>query len=183
MARPASTRSCVMAKKLTQLGRAVAQPASPDKAELEAVPNPHPGSRLCGALHRAGIHHPVPHHRPARFRPFRDRLCAGQGMVESKSLKLFLTSFRNVGGFHEDYHARHRQAHRRGDQAEISAHRAATGIRAAACRSMFSGRRENCRQASGCRSRASRLIAGAASAVTLMRRANGLPFDGCAREF
>ena len=30
-------------RKLTQLGRAVALPASPDKARLEAVPNPHPG--------------------------------------------------------------------------------------------------------------------------------------------
>ena len=28
-------------RKLTQLGRAVALPASPDKARLEAVPNPH----------------------------------------------------------------------------------------------------------------------------------------------
>jgi len=33
-----------MTKKLTQLGKQVAQPASPDKAVLEAVPNPHPGS-------------------------------------------------------------------------------------------------------------------------------------------
>ena len=32
-----------MAKKLTQLGRAVAPPISPDKAVLEAVANPHPG--------------------------------------------------------------------------------------------------------------------------------------------
>ena len=31
-----------MAKKLTQLGHAVSQPASPDKAKLESVPNPHP---------------------------------------------------------------------------------------------------------------------------------------------
>ena len=30
-----------MAKKLTQLGRQVQQPASPDKAVLEAVANPH----------------------------------------------------------------------------------------------------------------------------------------------
>ena len=31
-----------MAKRLTQLGRAVAPPPSPDKAVLESVPNPHP---------------------------------------------------------------------------------------------------------------------------------------------
>src|SRR5580692_5423018 len=33
-----------MSKDLTQLGRAVAQPASPDKAKLESVPNPHPNA-------------------------------------------------------------------------------------------------------------------------------------------
>ena len=39
---------------------------------------------------------------------------------------------------------------------------AATGIRAAACRSTCSGRRANCRRTSGCRTRASRPIAAAA---------------------
>lgn len=90
-----------MAKKLTQLGRAVAQPASPEEqAILESVPNPHPGTNYVVRF-TAGIHHPVPDHRAARFRPFRDRLCAGRTIVESKSLKLYLNSFRNAAGFHE----------------------------------------------------------------------------------
>ncbi len=47
-------------------------------------------------------HLPVPGYRPARFRSYRHRLCPGDWLVESKSLKLFLTAFRNHGAFHED---------------------------------------------------------------------------------
>src|SRR5665213_4312648 len=84
-----------MAKKLTQLGRAVAQPSSPDKAKLEAVANPHPDTdyvirftapeftTLCPITGQPDFAHFVIDYVPAAR------------IVESKSLKLFLTSFRN----------------------------------------------------------------------------------------
>ena len=90
-----------MAKKLTQLGKQVQQPASPDTALLEAVPNPHPDSdyvirftapeftTLCPITGQPDFAHFVIDYAPAK------------AIVESKSLKLYLTSFRNVGGFHE----------------------------------------------------------------------------------
>jgi len=91
-----------MAKKLTLLGRAVAMPASPDAARLEAVPNPHPDSpylvrfaapeftSLCAVTGQPDFAHLVIDYVPAKE------------LVESKSLKLFLGSFRNHQGFHED---------------------------------------------------------------------------------
>ena len=91
-----------MGKKLTQLGRAVAQPKSPDEAKLEAIPNPHPGTNyvarftapefttLCPITGQPDFAHLVIDYVPARF------------LVESKSLKLYLNSFRNHVAFHED---------------------------------------------------------------------------------
>ena len=91
-----------MAKKLSQLGRAVKQPASPEKAVLETVPNPHADAdyvvrftapeftTLCPITGQPDFAHLVIDYVPDR------------ALVESKSLKLFLTSFRNIGGFHED---------------------------------------------------------------------------------
>ena len=90
-----------MAKKLTQLGRNAKQPASPDAATLETVPNPHPDANyvvrftapefttLCPITGQPDFAHLVIDYVPDR------------ALVESKSLKLYLTSFRNVGGFHE----------------------------------------------------------------------------------
>jgi 7-cyano-7-deazaguanine reductase len=86
---------------LTQLGRPTAVPASPDEAKLEHVANPAPGKRylvrftcpeftcLCPLTGQADFAHIVIDYVP------RDRI------VESKSLKFFLASFRNHGGFHE----------------------------------------------------------------------------------
>ena len=90
-----------MAKKLTQLGQHVVQPASPDQAVLEAVPNPHPDvdylirftapefTTLCPITGQPDFAHLVLDYAP------------GKTMVESKSLKLYLASYRNVGSFHE----------------------------------------------------------------------------------
>ncbi len=86
---------------LTQLGRPVAAPASPEAAVLETVPNPHPGTTylvrftcpefttLCPITGQPDFAHLVIDYVPV------DRL------VESKSLKLYLTSYRNQGTFHE----------------------------------------------------------------------------------
>ena len=86
---------------LTLLGAASRLPANPDEAVLERVPNPHPGmhylvrfaapefTSLCPMTGQPDFAHLVIDYIP------RDHL------VESKSLKLFLGSFRNHGAFHE----------------------------------------------------------------------------------
>jgi 7-cyano-7-deazaguanine reductase len=86
---------------LTQLGHATRIPTHPDEAVLERVPNPHPGTRylvrftapeftsLCPMTGQPDFAHLVIDYIP------------GDWLVESKSLKLYLTSFRNHGAFHE----------------------------------------------------------------------------------
>jgi len=86
---------------LTQLGRETAIPASPDEAVLEKVPNPEPGERylvrftapeftsLCPITGQPDFAHLVVDYVPGPY------------LVESKSLKLYLASFRNHGAFHE----------------------------------------------------------------------------------
>ncbi len=87
---------------LTKLGGASALPASPDAAVLEAVPNPHQDTdylirftcpeftTLCPVTGQPDFAHLVLDYAP------------DETIVESKSLKLFLGSFRNHAGFHED---------------------------------------------------------------------------------
>jgi 7-cyano-7-deazaguanine reductase len=91
-----------MARKTLQLGRAVPAPASPDRAVLDRVPNPHADTNylarftapefttLCPITGQPDFAHLVLDYVPDRF------------LVESKSLKLYLNSFRNHGAFHED---------------------------------------------------------------------------------
>ena len=91
-----------MVKKNLQLGRAVKLPASPEEAVLDAVSNPHTDSdylvrftapeftTLCPITGQPDFAHFVIDYAPAAK------------IVESKSLKLFLHSFRNASGFHED---------------------------------------------------------------------------------
>ena len=86
-----------------QLGKQVAAPTSPEEAVLEVVPNPQAGTdyvarftapeftSLCPVTGQPDFAHLVIDYIP------------GDSLVESKSLKLFLTSFRNHGSFHEDY--------------------------------------------------------------------------------
>ena len=90
-----------MAKRL-QLGRETAIPASPKDATLDRVPNPHPDTNyvarfvmpeftaLCPITGQPDFAHLVIDYVPNKF------------LVESKSLKLYLNSFRNHGAFHED---------------------------------------------------------------------------------
>lgn len=87
---------------LTQLGREAGIPASPEQARLERVPNPHPHAlyvarftcpeftSLCPVTGQPDFAHLVIDYVPDAW------------LVESKSLKLYLTSFRNHGAFHED---------------------------------------------------------------------------------
>jgi 7-cyano-7-deazaguanine reductase len=85
-----------------QLGRPATLPASPDKAQLDRVPNPHRGTdylvrfaapeftSLCPITGQPDFAHLVIDYVP------------GDWLVESKALKLYLASFRNHGAFHED---------------------------------------------------------------------------------
>jgi 7-cyano-7-deazaguanine reductase len=86
---------------LTQLGHPSALPASPADAKLERVANPSPGKHyvvrftcpeftsLCPMTGQPDFAHLVIDYIPAAW------------IVESKSLKLYLGSFRNHGAFHE----------------------------------------------------------------------------------
>ncbi|WFE90453.1 preQ(1) synthase [Roseibium porphyridii] len=87
---------------LTQLGTSSELPDNPEKAVLEKVPNPQAGTgymvrfvapeftSLCPITGAPDFAHLVIDYVPKDF------------LVESKSLKLFLGSFRNHGAFHED---------------------------------------------------------------------------------
>jgi 7-cyano-7-deazaguanine reductase len=84
-----------------QLGKSVAAPERPEDAVLDPVPNPHPDTlyvaryvapeftSLCPVTGQPDFAHLVIDYVPDEF------------LVESKSLKLYLTSFRNHGAFHE----------------------------------------------------------------------------------
>jgi len=87
---------------LSQLGRAVDTPENPEAAVLEKVPNGNQGTdyvvrftapeftSLCPMTGQPDFAHIVIDYIPDAH------------LVESKSLKLFLHSFRNHGAFHED---------------------------------------------------------------------------------
>ena len=88
--------------KVSQLGKQTPLPASPDEATLERVPNPHTDTHyvarftqpeftsLCPVTGQPDFAHLVIDYVPDKW------------LVESKSLKLYLASFRNHGAFHED---------------------------------------------------------------------------------
>src|SRR5256885_3547281 len=85
-----------------QLERAAPLQSSPAQAVLERVANPHPDTNyvarfvapefttLCPITGQPDFAHLVIDYVPARW------------LVESKSLKLYLASFRGFSGFHED---------------------------------------------------------------------------------
>jgi len=90
-----------MAKKLTQLGKQVAQPTSPEQAVLEAVPNPHTDVDYVVRFTAPEFTTLCPITGQPDFAHFVIDYVPGKSIVESKSLKLYLGSFRNVGSFHE----------------------------------------------------------------------------------
>ncbi len=87
---------------LEQLGGSNTIPASPEAAKLERVRNPHSDTlylarftvpeftSLCPVTGQPDFAHIVIDYAP------------GDWLVESKSLKLYMTAFRNHGAFHED---------------------------------------------------------------------------------
>jgi 7-cyano-7-deazaguanine reductase len=93
-----------MARRSTrlQLGRPVAVPASPQEAVLDAVPNPHSDSDYVVRFTAPEFTCLCPITGQPDFAHFVIDYVPGKALVESKSLKLFLASFRNAAAFHED---------------------------------------------------------------------------------
>jgi 7-cyano-7-deazaguanine reductase len=85
-----------------QLGRSVAIPAGPDEAVLDAVANPHPDQDYSVRFTAPEFTTLCPITGQPDFAHFVIDYCPGPSLIESKSLKLFLTSFRNHAAFHED---------------------------------------------------------------------------------
>ncbi len=85
-----------------QLGKTVALPASPEEAILDTVPNPHSDidyvarfdvpefTSICPVTGQPDFAHIIVDYIP------------NQHLVESKSFKMFMGSFRNHAAFHED---------------------------------------------------------------------------------
>jgi 7-cyano-7-deazaguanine reductase len=91
-----------MPRKLTQLGRRVAIPKSPDVAKLEAVANPHRDGDYVVRFTAPEFTCLCPITGQPDFAHFVIDYCPAKLLVESKSLKLYLNSFRNHPAFHED---------------------------------------------------------------------------------
>ena len=87
---------------LTQLGRAAALPTSPDEAVLERVPNPQAGTLYLARFTAPEFTAICPVTGQPDFARLVIDYVPGDWLIESKSLKLYLGSFRNHGAFHED---------------------------------------------------------------------------------
>jgi 7-cyano-7-deazaguanine reductase len=86
---------------LTQLGQHTTLPARPEDAVLERVPNPHPGTRYCVRFACPEFTSLCPLTGQPDFAHLVLDYVPDGWLVESKSLKLYLASFRNHGAFHE----------------------------------------------------------------------------------
>jgi len=95
-----------MAKKkpetLSQLGQKTELPESPEAAVLESVPNPHADSEYVVRFTNPEFTSICPITGQPDFAHLVIDYVPDQRLVESKSLKLYLASFRNHGAFHED---------------------------------------------------------------------------------
>lgn len=87
---------------LTQLGGATELPDSPEKAVLEKVPNSMADVNYLVRFTAPEFTSLCPMTGQPDFAHLMIDYVPDQWLVESKSLKLFLGSFRNHGAFHED---------------------------------------------------------------------------------
>ena len=85
-----------------QLGRPSPLPASPADAQLDRVPNPHPDADYLARFTAPEFTSLCPVTGQPDFAILVIDYLPGNWLVESKSLKLYLGSFRNHGAFHED---------------------------------------------------------------------------------
>ncbi|HTT79125.1 MAG TPA: preQ(1) synthase [Stellaceae bacterium] len=84
------------------LGRPAPLPASPAQAQLDVVPNPHPGHAYVVRFTCPEFTSLCPVTGQPDFAHFVIDYVPDATILESKSLKLFLGSFRNHAAFHED---------------------------------------------------------------------------------
>lgn len=89
-------------KALTQLGVETAIPATPKEAVLERVPNPHSDTNYVARFTVPEFTSICPVTGQPDFAHIIIDYVPGKWLVESKSLKLYMQSFRNHGAFHED---------------------------------------------------------------------------------
>jgi len=91
-----------MAKRTLQLGKPARVPASPDQAVLDRVPNPHLDEAYVARFTMPEFTTMCPVTGQPDFAIIVIDYVPRRWLVESKSLKLYLNSFRNSGTFHED---------------------------------------------------------------------------------
>jgi 7-cyano-7-deazaguanine reductase len=85
-----------------QLGKPAKLPASPEAAVLDRVPNPHPDTNYVARFTCPEFTAICPITGQPDFAILVIDYAPGKWLLESKSLKLYLGSFRNHGAFHED---------------------------------------------------------------------------------
>nr|WP_294527324.1 preQ(1) synthase [uncultured Rhodopila sp.] len=86
---------------LTLLGHAASQPANPDDARLERVANPAPGKQYIVRLTCPEFTSLCPLTGQPDFAHIMIDYIPKDWIVESKSFKLLMASYRNHGAFHE----------------------------------------------------------------------------------
>jgi 7-cyano-7-deazaguanine reductase len=91
-----------MARPPRQLGKPTAIPASPAQAQLDRVANPHADTNYVARFTAPEFTTLCPITAQPDFAHLVIDYVPGKWLVESKSLKLYLVSFRNHGAFHED---------------------------------------------------------------------------------
>jgi 7-cyano-7-deazaguanine reductase len=85
-----------------QLGRKVEWPTTPEEAVLDRVPNPQKGTSYAVRFAAPEFTSLCPMTGQPDFAHLVIDYVPGDWLLESKSLKLYLASFRNHGAFHED---------------------------------------------------------------------------------
>ena len=89
-------------KDLTMLGSDFGAPQSPEEAKLERVSNPQAGTKFSVRFVCPEFTYLCPMTAQLDFAHLIIDYVQKDWLVESKSLKLYLGSFRNHGAFHED---------------------------------------------------------------------------------
>ncbi len=91
-----------MPDQMLQLGQQSEIPPSPELAKLDRVPNPHSDVEYVARFTCPEFTSICPVTGQPDFATLMIDYVPGPWLVESKSLKLYLSSFRNHGAFHED---------------------------------------------------------------------------------
>ena len=90
-----------MTDSLKHLGKPSTMPQSPEEAELDRVPNPHPDTMFVARFTQPEFTSLCPVTAQPDFAHLVIDYVPDAWMVESKSLKLYFNSFRNHQAFHE----------------------------------------------------------------------------------